>query len=154
MSIKQHLQYVPESSGVDARVVLFAAVSGLGLLAISIALFYEVYQYAVPVKTVPPPEKFVQPRVITSESEVSELQRLRDQQNGRLETWRWLNDQHTLVQIPIERAMELLAQKGSDAYAALLPPQPALSPPTAAAQNAITPYQPPNSRPVPQEKSP
>ena len=42
------------------------------------------------------------------------------------------------MQIPIERAMELLAGKGMEAYAPLAPAE-ALSAPTAGAQRAITP---------------
>jgi hypothetical protein len=63
---------------------------------------------------------------------------LREEQTKRLQAWGWADDRHTLVQIPIERAMKLLVAKGKDAYAPLISAQPALSSPTAAAQNAVT----------------
>jgi hypothetical protein len=69
------------------------------------------------------------------------LHRLRTEQNDRLETWDWANDQHTLVRISIGRAMKILVQKGGDAYAPLSPDT-ALNGPSAAAQNATTPVAP------------
>jgi hypothetical protein len=141
MPTEEHLQYTPESAGVDLRVVLGAALGTFSLLAGAIAVFYAIYNSAVPLKTVAPPQRFAQPRVVTSQTEAAELGRLHDEQSARLETWRWANDQHTLIQVPIERAMKLLEEKGGAAYAPLLPPQPALTPPTAAAQNAVTPYE-------------
>lgn len=139
MSAEEHIQYVPEPAAVDLRLVAWAAVAALTLLGGSVAGLYGVYRHAVPVKTVSPPQQFAQPRVVTSEVEVAERKRLADEQSRRLETWRWANDQHSLVQIPIERAMQLLAQKGKDAWAPLLPPQPALTSPTAGAERAMAP---------------
>ncbi len=139
MSAEEHIQYVPESSAVELRVVLWSAFAALILLAASIGGLYAIYDYAVPVKTMPLPQPFPQPRVVTHAADVAELHRLADEQNERLKTWGWANDQHTLVQIPIDRAMQLLVQKGGNAWAPLLPPQPALSSPTAGAENAMTP---------------
>jgi hypothetical protein len=153
MPAEEHLQYVPEPSGVDARVVSGAALGALALLAGSIAVFYTIYNYSVPIKTVPLPEQFARPQVVTSEAETAELHRLHNEQSARLEAWGWSNDQRTLVKIPIERAMQLLEQKGGEAYAPLLPPQPTLGSPTAAAQNAVTPNAGANS-PSSQRKPP
>jgi hypothetical protein len=122
MSAEEHIHYVPESPAVDGKAVLLCALGGLILLAGAIAGFHEVYQRGVPVKDVPAPQAFPQPRVVTSHAEVDERRRLTAAQQERLETWRWANDQHTLAQIPIERAMQLLAQKGAAAYDPLLPP--------------------------------
>ena len=139
MPVEEHIQYVPESPGVDTAIVLWCALAVLALLAGAIGGLYAVYDYDVPIKFVPAPTQFPQPRVVTSQDEQAELRRLHDEQTTRLQTWRWANDRHTLVQIPIARAMKLLVQKGKDAYAPLQPSQPALSSPTAGAQNAITP---------------
>ncbi len=136
MPAESHMQLPPESSAVSTRGVTWAAVGALLLLAVAIGAFHIIYQASVPVKTVPPPQPFPQPRVDTQERD--ELQRLLAAQKKELETWRWANEDHTLVQVPIERAMELLVQEGRDAYAPLLPPQPALSSPTAGAQRATT----------------
>lgn len=139
MSAETHTHHKPEPSAVRLGVVAAAACGTLLLLAIAIGGLYAIYQASIPVKTMPGPQNFPQPRVDTRQ--VEELHRIIGEQRQRLETWRWANDQHTLVQIPIERAMQLLAQKGTDAYAPLVPPQAALSSPKAAAQQAVTPHQ-------------
>ncbi|HEX4040861.1 MAG TPA: hypothetical protein VHY10_04115 [Xanthobacteraceae bacterium] len=151
MPADEHIQYVPESPGVDTAIVLWCGLAVLLLLAGAIGGLYAVYDYNVPIKSVPALAQFPQPRVVTSEDDQAELHRLRDEQSKRLQTWRWADDRHTLVQIPIDRAMKLLVQKGKNAYAPLVAPQPALSSPTAAAQNAMTAPPPasPNGPPSP-----
>jgi hypothetical protein len=144
MSAEEHIQYIPESAAVDLRIVSWAAVAALVLLGGSIAGFYGIYQRAVSVKSEPPLQQFAQPRVVTSDVEVAERKRLADAQTQRLETWGWANGQHSLVQIPIDRAMQLLVQKGKDAWAPLLPPEPALASPTAGAERAMSPDASPN----------
>lgn len=150
MPVEEHIQYIPESPGVDTAIVLWCALAVLVLLAGAIGGLYAAYDFDVPIKFIPVPTPFPKPRVVTSQDEQAELHRLRDEQIRRLQTWRWANDQHTLIQIPIDRAMKLLVQKGKDAYAPLVPPQPALGAPTAGAQNAVTPAAPaPANAPVP-----
>jgi hypothetical protein len=139
MPAEEHLRYIPESSAVDLRSVVWPALGVLALLAIAVGGLYAVYDFSVPVKTVPLPQTFAVPRVTTHESEVAELRRLTAEQGHRLNTWRWGNDQHTLVEVPIDRAMQLLVQKGDNAWTPLLPPQPALASPTASAERAVTP---------------
>lgn len=153
MPADEHIEYVPESPGVDTRIVLWCGFAVLVLLGGAIGGLSAVYDHEVPVETVPPLQSFPRPRVVTSEADQAQLHRLRAEQSKRLETWGWADDQHKFLQIPIERAMTLLVHKGKDAYAPLLPPQPALSSPTAGAQNAITPAPPAangNSQPAQQ----
>ncbi len=115
-----HLRYTPEPASVATRGVAWSAGGALLLLGGAIAVFSAIYQHAVPVKTMPAPQAFPQPRVDTHD--VEKLRQVRAAQTRQLETWRWANDQHTLLQIPIERAMQLLAQQGAAAYDPLLPP--------------------------------
>ena len=153
MPAEEHLQYVPEPPAVALRFVSWGSIAALLLLAIAIGVFYEIYQAAVPIKTVPAPRTFAEPRVTTHAADIAELHRLTEEQSQRLNTWSWANDQHTLIQIPIERAMQLLTQKGGEAWAPLLPPQPTLSSATAAAQRANTPGSPkPSPNPPAPEK--
>jgi hypothetical protein len=117
------------------------------LLVISIVGLYGIYRAAVPRRPTPVHETFAQPRVDTHESE--ELHRRFESQKEKLESWGWSDAQHTLVQIPIERAMQLLAQKGNSAYAPLLSDQQVLSQPTAAAeQTTVKPGNPQNTAPA------
>jgi hypothetical protein len=154
MPAEEHIRYVPESANVDTRVVLWSAIGALLLLFGAIGVLYAVYDHGVPVRTVPLPQEFPQPRVVTHQADIAELHRLAAAQSQRLNTWGWANDQHTLVQIPIDRAMKLVAQKGGEAYAPLLPPQGVLTSPTAGAQNAITPSAPGAAANPPSEKQP
>jgi hypothetical protein len=133
MHADEHIRYAPESPSVDVRIVILAAIGALLLAASAIGFLYEIYQHSVPIKDLPSPQTFAEPRVTTSQAEVSERERLASEQRQRLDTWRWANAEHTLVQIPIDRAMQLLAQRGSDAWAPLLP-----SPTPAGTQNATT----------------
>ena len=135
MPADEHIRYVPEWPSVDYRIVILAAIASLLLVAGAIGVLYTAYQRSVRVKDVPAPQTFSQPRVAPSKAEVAERTRLASEQERQLETWQWADQRHTLVQIPIERAMQILAQRGNDAWA---PPQAALSSPTSAAQNATT----------------
>lgn len=136
MSGEEHrIQYVPEPPSVGMRFVGWSAVGSLLLLFVSIGVLLGFFHAVVPSEAPTAPQAFPQPRVDTTESD--ELRRITDVQNKKLETWQWADDQHSTVQVPIERAMQLLAKKGADAYKPLLSsPQAALSPPTAAAERA------------------
>jgi hypothetical protein len=138
---EEHLRYVPQSSAVDLRGVAWPALAVLVLLCLAIGGLYVVYDFTVPDKTPPPSQTFPSPRLATHQDEMAETRRLAAEQSQRLNTWRWANDQRTLVQVPIDRAMKLLVDKGGDAWSPIMPPQPALSSPTAGAQRAVTPSQ-------------
>lgn len=153
MPAEEHIRYAPEPAAVELRVVVWSAIAALILLVGAIVGLRAVYQDAVPLKAVQAPTPFPQPRVDTHAADIAKLHRLAAEQSERLKKWGWANDQHTLVQIPIERAMQLLAQEGPDAYAPLLPPS-AMSSPTAAAERATTPNPPAaaTQNPVPEPK--
>ncbi len=138
MPAEEHLRYVPESSAIDLRGVTWPALAVLVLLALAIGGLYLVFDFGVPVKTAPQLQTFPAPRISTHENELAESRRLAAEQTHRLNSWRWADDQHTLVQVPIDRAMKLMVQKGGDAWSPLVAPQPALSSPTAGAQRAVT----------------
>jgi hypothetical protein len=135
---EERIRYVPESPAVDYRIVILAAIASLLLVAFAIGVLNAIYQRSVRIKDVPAPQAFSQPRVAPSQAEAAERVRLASEQRRRLETWQWANPEHTLVQIPIERAMQILAQRGNDAWAPLLLAPTVLSSPTSAAQNATT----------------
>jgi len=136
---KHHIQYVPEPPSVSMTFVGWSALAGMLLVAVAIGAFYYVYRAAVPTTNYSGATTFPQSRVDTQERD--ELHRIRAAQRQKLETWGWADSEHTLVKIPIERAMQLLATKGNDAYAPLLQSQQALSPPTAAAERTTIQHQ-------------
>ncbi|KWV57064.1 hypothetical protein AS156_03635 [Bradyrhizobium macuxiense] len=113
----------------------WTALGALLLLVVSIGGLYGVYHAVAPPRALPQPQEFPQPRIDTTESK--EFQRIAAAQRKKLESWQWADQKHSLVQVPIERAMQLLAKKGGNAYQPLLPsPQTALSAPTAAAERS------------------
>jgi hypothetical protein len=130
---EHHIEYVPESPSVGMAFVGWSALGSLLLLVAAIGALFGIFHASVPSRAPTAPQNFPQPRVDTTESD--ELRRITDAQKKKLETWQWADSQHSAVQMPIERAMQLLAKKGADAYQPLLTsPQTALSPPTAAAE--------------------
>jgi len=135
--VGHHGQGLPEPSDVDARHLLW--LGGAALLLLSGAIFGlgAIYWREVPVKTMPPLQTFPQPRVETDDS--AELQQLLERQRQELSGYRWANKQHTLLQIPIERAMQLIAQKGTQAYDPIASSPGALASPQAGAERAVTP---------------
>ena len=130
---EHHIEYVPEPPSVGMAFVGWSAFGSLLLLVLAIGGLYGIYRGVVPSTPLPAPQTFPPPRVDTSEGE--ELLRIVDAQNKKLETWQWADSRHSMVQVPIERAMQLLAKRGADAYQPLLSqPEAALSPPTAAGE--------------------
>jgi hypothetical protein len=134
------LQESLESPEVAIRPILAAALGAGLLLAGTISGLDMIWHRAVPVRTVPPPRSFPQPQVRTDER--AQRLQLEARQRERLEAYHWADQQRAFVQIPIERAMQIIAQEGAQAYAPLEPSPQALASPTAAAQRAATPSQP------------
>lgn len=125
-----------ESPEVETRVVLLAALGVLVLVLGTVGVLGAIYYREVSVQRLPTPEKFPQPRVESKERQ--ERLRIEAGQAARLAGYRWIDRKEGIVQIPIERAMQLLAGEGMQAYAPLASAQ-ALSSPTAGAQRIITP---------------
>ncbi len=136
MAIESHAAEKFESPEVSTRPVLLAALGVLLLVLGTVGFLGAIYYREVSVQQLPAPEKFPQPRVETRERE--ERLRIEAQQASRLVGYRWVDRKVGIVQIPIERSMQLLASEGMQAYAPLAPGG-ALSSPTAGAQRVITP---------------
>jgi hypothetical protein len=78
--------------------------------------------------------------------QVEQLHLVEDAQRRRLTEYGWVDRNQGLLQIPIDRAMQLLAGEGARAYDPLLPPQ-ALASPEAGAERLTTPQ--PSAAPAP-----
>jgi len=135
--VGQHYEGRPEPSGVDARMLSWIAGGTLVFLAVVLAALGAIYSHEVPIKTVPQPKLFPSPRVETGER--AALQQRLSQQQQVLSSYRWANDQHTLIQIPIERAIALIVAKGPQAYDPVASIPGALATPEAGAECAVTP---------------
>ena len=139
-----------EPPGVSVRPVLFGALAAVLLVLAAVWGLNAVYDREVPSRTLPAPEQFPSPRVQTHQTE--QLQELLAAQRRQLTGYAWADQNKTLVRIPIERAMDIIAQRGGEAYAPLLPPGPATADPTAGAQRATTGQGPPSGTYRPEEK--
>ncbi len=136
MASEAHLRHALEPPGVHVGGVLITACASLVLVGIAVGGLDLLYRAYVPDPAPPPPQAFPQPRVQPDESK--ELRRLLSEQHERLTGYAWADRQKGFVRIPIERAMQLIVQKGAQAYDPLEPAAPALSGPSAGAQRAIT----------------
>jgi hypothetical protein len=135
--VGQHEKGRPEPSDVDVWTVSRIAAGTLVFLALVLAALGAIYSYEVPIKTVPQPRLFPSPRVETGER--AALRQRLSQQQQVLTRYRWANDQHTLIQIPIERAMALIVAKGPHAYDPVASILGALASPEAGAERGLTP---------------
>lgn len=139
-----------EPAGVSVQRVLWGALASLALVAGAIWGLSALYDWRVPRRTLPAPERFPSPRVQTHQTE--QLRDLLAAQRRRLTGYAWADAGKTLVRIPIERAMEIIAQRGARAYAPLLPAGPASAAPAAGTGPATTGRGPPRVSPAPEGK--
>ena len=136
MAIEARNEQRLESPQVHTGYVLLCALACLAILAVSIVMLDAVYYSQVEVQSFPAPQQFPQPRVQTGQR--AQLRDLQKQQLSRLHSYGWVDRKSGLIQIPIDRAMQILAGEGLQGYAPLGPAQ-ALSSPSAGAERLQTP---------------
>jgi hypothetical protein len=153
MSEHAHEHYEP--GGVHTSYVLLAAAGFLTLMIVAVGLLHIIYNAAVPQPRPEAPKLFPAPRLEADPA--AELHRLLARQRKEMSSYRWANSDHTLIAIPIDQAMELIAKRGAEAYGPIpsapkkLPPgSPPLVPPLQAsptphASSQTTPDQAPPS---------
>jgi hypothetical protein len=106
---------------VSAGRIVLLAVAGLIFLAATFFVLAAIYFSVVPRTRAPPPKTFPTPQLRPDPD--GELNRLMAEQRRQLSGYRWANPEHTLIKIPIERAMDLVVQRGADAFAPIVPAQ-------------------------------
>jgi hypothetical protein len=102
-----------EPAAVAAGTIAVVAACILTFLSASMGGLWLIYTRTP--RSAPTPAVFPQPRLQTDEG--ADLRRLLAQQHAELNGYRWANAAHTLIDIPIERAMQLIAARGADGYA-------------------------------------
>jgi hypothetical protein len=107
----------PESPQVAARSVLTVALTCLGFLALSLAGLRAYYAWSLPGPVFVNARRFPEPR-IGADTPAARHQR-EAAQRARLAGYGWVDKEHGLIRIPIERAMELAVARGSDLFAPL-----------------------------------
>lgn len=113
----------PESPDVAARSVLLTALALLAFVAISIAgaRIYYVSQVRGPLSV--PPTLFEAPRLQIND--VADLVKFEQQQRAQLNGYAWIDRDQGIIQIPVDRAIALIAAKGASAYEPIEPSAPA-----------------------------
>jgi hypothetical protein len=105
---------------VAVRPVLFTIIGFLAFVAVSLVGLRAYYAWDGRGPVVTPPRPFAPPRLQTDP--VGDLNRLKAQQRAQLTGYGWVDRDRGLARIPIERAMDMIAARGPDAYAPLDPP--------------------------------
>jgi hypothetical protein len=134
-----------EPPGVSVCPVLWAIFASIALVLGAIWGLSAVYGWWVQNRTLPSPEPFPSPRVQTHQAE--QRQDLLAAQRQQLTGYAWADPGKTLVRIPIERAMEIIAQRGSEAYAPLPSSGHTAAAPATGTEPAATGQAPPYSHP-------
>jgi hypothetical protein len=106
-----------ESPEVATRTVLFVAVALLVFVVGSIAggRAYFVSKLDGPVNV--PPQTFEKPRLQINDA--ADLAKFQKEQRAELNGYAWIDRDRGIIRIPIERAMALIAAKGTGAYDAI-----------------------------------
>jgi len=136
-----------EPAGVSLRPVLSAALASIGVMLAAILGLNALYEWWVPIRTIRLPEQFPSPRVQTHQAE--QRQELLAAQRRQLTGFAWVDPDKTLVRIPIERAMDIIAQRGAEAYAPLAPRGQTPTAPASGAGPATTGQGTPHGHPPP-----
>jgi hypothetical protein len=108
-----------ESTAIDAKRIVIVAASVLVFLGASIGMLAFAYYTLVPRNGPPAPRDFPQPRLEAHPG--AELRSYLTEQRERLNGYHWANSDHSLVVIPIDRAMTIIAARGAGAFAPLAP---------------------------------
>ncbi len=107
-----HDDLPPPVSG--TRAILYVAGGILLLLAASVGVLIAVFSWQVPNEEPQAPRVFPGPHAL--EDETTELKNLRAEHEKQLESYAWADRNKQKVAIPIERAMQIIAKRGKDAY--------------------------------------
>ncbi len=103
-----------EPEGVSARPVLYVAVGFLLFVGACLGGLYLYYSDVVREKPAAKAEPFPAPQLQSAPS--SDLQKLQQKQQAQLQGYAWVDKDQGIVRIPIERAMQIVASKGSAAF--------------------------------------
>lgn len=114
MSAEVHSDHEFPSPGVANRPVIAIAAGLMAMMLCGVLLMFGFYIWKVPGRTLPAPRQLPSPQVRTDERLLR--QQLEAAQAERLSGYHWENSQKTVIGIPIERAMQILAARGTAAY--------------------------------------
>lgn len=106
-----------EPRGVNVWPVLGAVVGFLLFVALWLTGIYFYYNWSTSGLRPPIPLAFPKPQL--QRTPLLNLQTLEARQRSQLEGYAWADRNRGIIRIPIERAMQILAGRGTDAYEGL-----------------------------------
>lgn len=129
-----------QPSGVPVARVVLVSLASLALIGVVLAGSAGLYRGETTKGRVSTSTDFPAPRIM--QNQAVERKQLYADQRQRLASYRWIDRTDGIVGIPIQRAMELVAESGSKGYApigekATAPQAQAAAPPTTAQQPTI-----------------
>ena len=104
-----------EKGDVATRKVSYVAAGLMAFLIVSAGVLYAVFAAVAPANRTPACREFALPRLQADPT--AELRALQDKQHKELSSYRWMDSSRTLIGIPVERAMAIIAARGDKAYA-------------------------------------
>lgn len=127
-STREHVP--PEAPDVAARSVLAYVLGFLACIMIGMAALYAYYLFSVTGPLIATPRVFPEPRLQADPH--GDLHRLEAAQRKTLSSYAWVDPARGIVQIPIARAMQLIAARGEHALDPLERGPPTAAPATKA----------------------
>jgi len=119
--------------GKFAIALALLCIVALGLL-FGLFRYFQARDNTAAVKPIDPVRVFPQPQL--QKTPALDLESIRDAENQRLESYGWVDREKGVVRIPIERAIDLLSQRGLPARAAQ-PPAATVSMPTDSSHGGV-----------------
>jgi hypothetical protein len=111
-----------QTEDLDSRKILLVGAGTLGLVGVTLGLVLLFMRLAgIEGPKVAPPAAFPPPRLQSDDA--GDLRDYQAEQRAKLESYGWADRERGLVRIPIERAMAMVAARGTEAYAPLDPPR-------------------------------
>jgi hypothetical protein len=120
MSIESHSDRDFATAGVGNRAVAVIAAGLMAMMLGAVAMLIGFYVWQLPERALPPPRQLPAPQVRVDERALRA--EIETEQRQRLTGYRWENPEKTLIGIPIERAMQIIAARGANAYDSLMAP--------------------------------
>lgn len=121
---KVHESLAPAT--VDAPAIAMIAGGVLVFLGASMGILALIFFNVVPADRTPAAQRAPEPRLQADRS--GDMQQTLAKQRNQLAGYRWASSDHSLVAIPVERAMEIVAKRGAKGYEPIAPANAASSP--------------------------
>jgi hypothetical protein len=108
------LEEVREAPDVDSIRVVAAMSCTLAVVVLALGGLYAFYRLSAPGASFIPPRAFPAPQLETKAD--GSRDPLIAQQKARLDTYAWIDRGRGIVQVPIDKAMALIAARGAQSY--------------------------------------